>query len=188
MDGWISACLLPLAIWLLISGMDDLLVDLVWLFGRPAAPFPSEDELSRTPEKRIAVFVPLWREHRVIRNMLERNLAANRYENYEFFVGCYPNDDLTVAEVREMEAASPKVHLALCPHPGTTADLPTLSEWRVDRSRFSGRPDDYSTRSRRSRSGMGGQMTWLGAKIRTVPSAPTKRSGPPYSDLLRMIC
>jgi hypothetical protein len=72
-------CLIPLALWILISGLDDLFITLEFFFTR-RKPFswPSEVELDRAAERRIAILVPLWREHRVIAQMLEHTLAAIR--------------------------------------------------------------------------------------------------------------
>ena len=118
-----GACLLPLAIWILMSGLDDLFVFAAYaralVTGRlPAAP-PSAGAGER--QRRIAIFVPLWQEEAVIRGMLEHNLAAVKYENYDFFVGAYPNDPGTVRAVRSIAARSPRVHLAMCPHDGPTS-------------------------------------------------------------------
>ena len=73
------------------------------LFGRPRVDLPTDEQLATTPEKRFAIFVPLWREAGVIGRMLAHNIASIRYRNYEFFVGAYPNDDETLAAVREAE-------------------------------------------------------------------------------------
>jgi adsorption protein B len=126
LDQWIAACLFALAVWILISGADDFFLDLVFawirLRGRRIDP-----PLAEKPEKRVAVFVPLWREHNVIGRMLEHNLAAIRYSNYEFFVGAYPNDEFTVEAVREAEARYPNVHLCICPHDGPTSKADCLN-------------------------------------------------------------
>ena len=37
--------------------------------------------------------MPLWREHNVVRKMIEHNLAAHGYERCDFFVGVYPGLD-----------------------------------------------------------------------------------------------
>lgn len=122
--------LLPLAVWILLSGIDDLYLDLVaawgWLFRRRLAP-PPEEELARKSQRRIALMIPAWNEHRVIGQMLDHNLGAIRYSNYDVFVGAYPNDDFTVAAVREAEARLPRVHLALCPHDGPTSKADCLN-------------------------------------------------------------
>ena len=129
LDQWVASCLLPLAVWILLSGLDDLLVDLVlawaWLRARVRPRPPGAEVHAR--ERRIAIFVPLWREHAVIGGMLEHNLAAIRYRDYEFFIGCYPNDEPTLEAVREAEDRFPKVHLALCPHDGPTSKADCLN-------------------------------------------------------------
>jgi len=130
-DGFVGACIAPLAIAILISGLDDIVVDLVWLWawvrGRRAKAAVPESRPQNAPEKRIAIFVPLWREDDVIERMLDHNLAAIRYRNYDFFVGGYPNDDRTLEAVRHVEARSPHVHLAVCPHPGPTSKADCLN-------------------------------------------------------------
>ena len=78
-------------------------------------------QLEHATELRIAIFVPLWHEHRVIGQMLERNLASIQYANYDFFVGVYPNDPLTIRAVSEAAAHDPRIHLAEVPHNGPTS-------------------------------------------------------------------
>ena len=134
-DGWVLAILAPLATAILISGLDDLVVDLAWAWTwlksalRPAASLfpPGPRQLENAPRQRIAIFVPLWHEHQVIARMLEHNLAAIRYADYHFFAGCYPNDVETQEAVRKVSARFPKVHLALCPHPGPTSKADCLN-------------------------------------------------------------
>src|ERR1035441_3516909 len=95
-------CLVPLAIWILLSGLDDLWIALVLVRARRKRPRrPTEAELDRVPERPIAIFVPLWREHRVIGQMLAHNLDGVRYSNYQFFVGVYPNDPATTLPDRK---------------------------------------------------------------------------------------
>ncbi len=132
-----AACLTPLAIAILAGGLDDLIVDLVWFcgwlagavcrrYGRPclgrySGPAPPSSE------KRIAIFVPLWREHAVIGRMLDHNIAAIDYRSYAFFVGAYPNDEATLEAVRGLESRHPQVHLAVCPHEGPTSKADCLN-------------------------------------------------------------
>ncbi|HTS28491.1 MAG TPA: glycosyl transferase family protein [Bryobacteraceae bacterium] len=121
LDQWVLVCLIPLAIWILTSGLDDLFVSLVYLIGGTRFDWPSEPELEQAPERRIAILVPLWREHRVIGQMLDRNLAAIRYQNYDVFVGTYPNDEPTVRAVTAAAETHARVHLVVCPHNGPTS-------------------------------------------------------------------
>ena len=135
LDRVILAILTPLAAAILISGMDDVIVDLAWAWTwiksvfRPAASLfpPGQRQLENAPRQRIAIFVPLWHEHEVIGRMLEHNLAAIRYPDYHFFAGCYPNDALTQESVQRVAVRFPQVHLAVCPHPGPTSKADCLN-------------------------------------------------------------
>jgi adsorption protein B len=119
----------------LLSGLDDLALDAAcfarWLIHRLAGEgpgaAPGDRELDTAPRKRIAVFVPLWREHRVICRMLEHNLAASRYPDVDYFAGAYANDGLTQAAVREVERLHGNVHLVICPHEGPTSKADCLN-------------------------------------------------------------
>src|SRR4051794_22994429 len=97
-DHWVAGLLLPLAIWVLISGVDDLLVDcaasLAYLARRSGRRDgeecePGEAELDAAPKLRMAIFVALWQEHRVIQKMLDNNVQTLRYPLVDFFVGVY---------------------------------------------------------------------------------------------------
>ena len=130
-DALVAGCLFPLAVIILISGLDDLALDAVYLwawFGRrlPAIPHISVSE-ERSIEKNIAIFVPLWHEHAVIAGMVEHNASAINYGNYHFFIGAYPNDDPTLDAVRDLESRFPHVHLAVCPHNGPTSKADCLN-------------------------------------------------------------
>jgi adsorption protein B len=134
LDACVAACLVPAALALLLSGFDDLALDLVcfwaWLKRRMrAAGHRSEATTSvgAHPEKRIAIFVPLWHEHSVIGGMVEHNLAAIHYDNYHFFIGAYPNDEPTLEAIRELESRFENVHLAVCPHDGPTSKADCLN-------------------------------------------------------------
>ena len=116
------AGLIPLAIWILLSGLDDLFISLVFCLTRPRSRIlPAEAELAGAAERRIAIFVPLWQEHRVIEKMLERNLSVIRYQDFDIFVGVYPNDEATVRAVSQVARLHPRVHLAYCGRPGPTS-------------------------------------------------------------------
>ena len=111
-----------LALFTLISGLDDLVLLFVWLArGRSSPEEPDENAIRAIPEKRIALFIPLWHEHQVIERMLEHNLAAIRYRNFEIFVGTYPNDPATQEAVRVAARRFGNVHLAVCPSDGPTS-------------------------------------------------------------------
>ncbi len=129
---WLLA---PLAAAILLSGIDDLVVDLFWALHwlkdklRPSARLfpPGERQLDSAPQRRLAILSPLWKEHQVIGRMLEHNLAAIRYDDYHFFAGCYPNDAATQAAVQAVAGRFPNVHMALCPRDGPTSKADCLN-------------------------------------------------------------
>jgi len=117
-----------LAIWILLSGLDDLWISLVYAFSRRKRfAWPSEAELAATRQRRIAILLPLWHEHDVIEKMLVHNMAVIRYAEYDFFVGVYPNDRLTVRAVQKVAQRDGRVHLAICPHFGPTSKADCLN-------------------------------------------------------------
>jgi adsorption protein B len=117
---------LPLGILILLSSLDDLFLDAYfvvhWLRGKDGS-----ERAAALPEKRIAIFVPLWKESAVIVGMVEHNLSAIRYRDYEFFIGAYPNDEPTLEAVRDLEERYARVHLAVCPHDGPTSKADCLN-------------------------------------------------------------
>lgn len=129
---WLGTTLVYcLAVWVVLSGLDDVFLQVVFLWlrirGARALREPSERALARVRRKRIAVLVPMWHEDGVARHMLEHNLAAVRYTAWDFFVGVYPNDPRTAAAVEEVAARFGNVHLAMCPHPGPTSKADCLN-------------------------------------------------------------
>ncbi|HEY6390730.1 MAG TPA: glycosyl transferase family protein [Bryobacteraceae bacterium] len=130
LDASVAACLFPAALAILISGLDDMALNILclwtWMRGSRVPPV-KQDGYHNRPEKRIAIFVPLWHEHRVIGGMVDHNVSAIDYDNYHFFIGAYPNDEPTLDAVRQLESRFPHVHLAVCPHDGPTSKADCLN-------------------------------------------------------------
>jgi adsorption protein B len=125
----------PLALWVILNGFDDLFIVLAaayaWLRFRFTSRIqlrsPTEAELDAVPQRRMAIFVCLWHEHSVIRDMVEHNIRRIRYRNYDFFIGVYPNDTPTVAAATEVCNRYRNVHLSMTPHPGGTSKADNLN-------------------------------------------------------------
>lgn len=122
-DAAIYAVVTPILWWVFINGWDELLVDACFLWfklrghrNNPVAP----EQLNAVPQRRTAVFVPLWREYAVIEEMIQHNIAAVEYSNYDIFLGVYPNDPRTLEKVMVLEERYPQVHRAMCPGDGPT--------------------------------------------------------------------
>jgi adsorption protein B len=121
------------ALWFVVGGLDDLLVDLIYLLRRlggrrtalPAIEGP-------VPAGRIAVFVPAWDESAVIGRMLRAALARFDHPDYRIYVGAYPNDPATIAAVAEVALEDERVRLVIGPRPGGTTKADCLNTlWRA---------------------------------------------------------
>ncbi|PKP89775.1 MAG: hypothetical protein CVT77_16990 [Alphaproteobacteria bacterium HGW-Alphaproteobacteria-16] len=121
------------AIGFLVGGLDDLLVDLVYLRARIAAwvrPAPVRPLVQRGG--RMAIFVPAWDESAVIGAMLRATLARYDYPDYRIYVGVYPNDPDTIAAVLDVAAVAEQVHMVVCTAPGPTTKADCLNHlWQA---------------------------------------------------------
>ncbi len=129
LDAFAAACLVPLAIAAVVSGLDELVLDVVtaWRWLRGLVSHDRATAPRDVAEKRIAIFLPLWQEEAVVGSMLAHNIGAIRYSEYHFFVGVYPNDSRTMDAVREAEVRFPNVHLSIVPHNGPTSKADCLN-------------------------------------------------------------
>ena len=123
--------LATLAVLLLASGADDLVPVLICLWHRVQQAVNAPDTEPEAPatltERRIAIFVPCWKESGVIGSMIRHNIAAITYRNYDFFLGVYPNDKPTIDVVQQLASTFHNVHIAACPHPGPTSKADCLN-------------------------------------------------------------
>jgi len=121
------------AIGFLIGGIDDLLVDLVYLGSRLRRWW--RPECVRRPlggGLRFAILVAAWDEARVIGPMLRTALARYAYTDYRIYVGVYPNDPATLAAVSAIAAIDDRVRIVVNPLPGPTTKADCLNAvWRA---------------------------------------------------------
>ena len=119
---------LGVAILIAISSIDDLAVD-AWFWIReiyraivirPRHPPLPQSALLRKPEQRLAIIVPTWQEQDVISAMIENTISTTNYSDYLIFVGTYPNDLATIAEVERARRRHRRVVRVETPHPGPT--------------------------------------------------------------------
>ena len=93
--------LLFAGVFFLIGAMDDLAVDLAWLWlkltGRAKTPKVSRRELqSRQLSGATAIFVPTWQEADVIAETIAHMLASWPQRGLRLYVGIYRNDPATL--------------------------------------------------------------------------------------------
>lgn len=121
------------AVGFLLLGLNDLVVDLIWiglvgwhrLTGRSFASIKAETLPPPEAPGRMAVFTPVWDEAGVIGPMLRRTLATFDHGDYRIYVGCYPNDPATIAEVEAVR--DDRVRLVIGPRAGPTTKADCLN-------------------------------------------------------------
>jgi adsorption protein B len=124
------------AVGFVLFGIDDLLVDLIWI-GRTLwrrvtvyTRHRRSDAATLPPPLapgRFAVFIPAWDESDVIGGMLALTLERWRGANCDLFVGCYPNDPSTVGVVRAFGRRDARVRPVIAPRPGPTTKADCLN-------------------------------------------------------------
>ena len=133
MDLVVREMILFAALWFVVGGIDDLLVDLIYAVRRlrgHRAPQPALD--GPVPPGRIAIFVPAWDESAVIGAMLRTALQRFDHPDYRIYVGAYPNDPATIAAVAEVALVDARVRLVIGPRPGGTTKADCLNGlWRA---------------------------------------------------------
>ncbi|MES1985161.1 MAG: glycosyl transferase family protein [Pseudomonadota bacterium] len=121
---------------LVIGGIDELLIDIVYVSrnlwrrltiytrfdAMTTMTLPASDHLGR-----IAVFVPAWHEADVIGAMLWTTLQKWGQQNYRIFVGTYPNDSNTIEQVSILADRDPRVVLVVNAIDGPTTKADCLN-------------------------------------------------------------
>jgi bacteriophage N4 adsorption protein B len=122
----------------LLLGVDDLLVDALWLsgIGRAAPqrlpPTPRFGEAGKAAPSSLALFIPAWREDTVIGPMLARTAALWDDQHLRIYVGTYANDEATQASVRTAVALDPRIHMVTNDRAGPTTKGDNLNQlWRA---------------------------------------------------------
>ncbi|MGB9907353.1 MAG: glycosyl transferase family protein [Candidatus Saccharicenans sp.] len=119
-----------------IGGLNDFFVDIYYwvrqiyrrLFKRRLIKPLTLDQLLAVDEKPVALVIPAWREAGIIKKMLLNTLNTIDYRNYFIFVGCYPNDPETQAEVDQVSEVYPQVIKVINSKPGPTTKADNLNE------------------------------------------------------------
>ncbi len=124
------------AIGFLLGGLDDLVIDLIWI-GRTTwraatiyTHHPRADATTLAPPLapgRLAIFVAAWQEDAVIGGMVANALASLRHPDWRLYVGCYPNDPATIAAIERAAKGDPHVRIVVGDAPGPTTKAGCLN-------------------------------------------------------------
>lgn len=118
-----------------IGGLDDLIVDLIWIartawrrvtIYRRNARMTAVD-LAGAASGRIAVFVPAWREAGVVGAMAATALSRWAGQDVRLYIGCYPNDAETLAEARSIAKLDGRLRVAVNEREGPTTKADNLN-------------------------------------------------------------
>ena len=116
---------------LFIGGIDDLVVDLIFLVLRIRHGRRPKLTLATLPPScgpgRIAVFVAAWDEVAVIGGMLATALDRYEHDDSRIYGGAYPNDPGTIAAVAAVAALDSRVRLVIGLRDGPTTKADCLN-------------------------------------------------------------
>lgn len=116
---------------LLLGGIDDLLVDLVYIGHRIRHGGRARLTLATLPSPhiagRIAVFVAAWDEVAVIGGMLTTALDRYDHDNYRIYVGAYPNDRGTIDAIAAVAERDLRIRLVIGTRDGPTTKADCLN-------------------------------------------------------------
>ncbi len=116
---------------LFLGGIDDLLVDLIYIGHRIRHGGRARLTLATLPSPRIAgriaVFVAAWDEVAVIGEMLTTALDRYDHDHYRIYVGAYPNDRGTIDAIAMVAERDPRIRLVIGPRDGPTTKADCLN-------------------------------------------------------------
>lgn len=112
--------LLFAAVGLLVGGLDDFIIDALWILRhlwrhlvvfRVYSQASMEDLAPPDRPGRIAILIGAWAEYAVIGRMLRTALSRIDHDDYRIYVGTYANDARTIAAVAEIAQEDDRVRL-----------------------------------------------------------------------------
>jgi bacteriophage N4 adsorption protein B len=114
---------------LVISGIDDVFVDLMYWFSifKYKRSLPDLDKITVADEKHIALIICAWREYKVIGRTLTYALSRLKYSNFQIFVGVYPNDTKSIEVIKRIAQKNNRVVVCVNSHDGPTTKADNLN-------------------------------------------------------------
>lgn len=123
--------LLFAAFWFIISALDEVAIDLSWIWlrltGRVGDRRLTPQEAGGPLRGRTAVFVPAWREARVVGQTIGHMLRAWPQRDLTLYIGCYRNDPETIAAAMAAAASDGRVRVVIHDRDGPTTKADCLN-------------------------------------------------------------
>jgi len=121
---------------LLIGGIDDALIDILYLIRagwRRLFVYSRHPRMTTatlpppTQPGPLAVFLPAWHEAEIIGATLRGMLRQWQGQDFRLFVGTYPNDAATIDAVADVAAGEERIQLVIHDQPGPTTKADCLN-------------------------------------------------------------
>lgn len=123
--------LLFVAFWFVVGALDEFAIDACWialrLTGKGHDGRIGQSQASAALSGRAAILIAAWREAEVIGHTVRHALSAWPQQSFTLYVGCYPNDPGTIAEVVAAAAGDPRLRLVINCRPGPTTKADCLN-------------------------------------------------------------
>ena len=117
--------------WFLVGMADEMAVDIAWLWllarGRVRSATLADDVSARPLTGIAAVFIPAWREAKVIAATITHALEAWPQAQLRLYIGCYRNDPDTIAAAMEAASRDRRVRLVIHDREGPTTKADCLN-------------------------------------------------------------
>lgn len=119
------------AVWIIVGAIDEVVMDIVWIWLRLAG----RAKTGRLPEGaaeaplagNAAILIPAWREAAVIGVTVSHMLRAWRQSDYTIYVGCYRNDPETFAVASAAGGGDPRLRVVTVDVDGPTTKADCLN-------------------------------------------------------------
>lgn len=123
--------LLFVAFWFVVGALDEFAVDVCWIAlrvtGKARDGSIPQVHAAAALSGRAAILIAAWREAEVIGHTVRHALSAWPQQGFTLYVGCYPNDPGTIAEVVAAAAGDPRLRLVINGRPGPTTKADCLN-------------------------------------------------------------
>lgn len=123
--------LLFAAFWFIVSAIDEMAMDLSWLWlrltGRTREQVIAREDEAAPLDGKAAVFVAAWHEVEVIGSMIAHTLSVWPQREMMLYVGCYCNDSDTLAAAVKGAGGDPRVRIVINGTPGPTTKADCLN-------------------------------------------------------------
>lgn len=114
---------------LVISGIDDTLIDTIYWFNlrKYKRALPTLNIIKNVHEHSIALVICAWKEYKVIERTLLYAMSNIKYSKYQIFVGVYPNDTETIKVIRKIASEHKRINLCINVKDGPTTKADNLN-------------------------------------------------------------